>query len=211
LVFLEDSASVPFADDHHATDDVLERYSTGRLADPQRAEFEEHLLVCEYCQARLAREDDFTQGMRDAAALLERPPKAASRWTFSKPAWAFGLAALGLIAVAAIQWPSLRHPPAQGPALVLLHTTRGAESAVVAMAGRPLILVLDLTDLQPSPKYKLEIVDSAGRPALQSEAVPRNDKLEASIAKGLPAGAYFVRIYTFAHELLREYALTVHG
>lgn len=211
MVFVEDSALVPFADDHHATDDVLERYSAGRLDDPQRAEFEEHLLACEHCQARLAREDDFTQGMRDAGALLERQPRAASRWTFSKPAWAFGLAALGLIALAALEWPSLRHSAAQGPAVVLLHTTRGAESPVAALAGKPIILVLDLTDLEPFPKYKLEIVDSAGRPALQSEAVPHNNKLRAFLAKGLPAGAYFVRIYTLAQELLREYALSVHG
>ena len=80
-----------------------------------------------------------------------------------------------------------------------------------APAGNPLALVLDLTGLQQLPKYKLEIVDAAGRPVFQSNGAPRNNQLQAALAKGLTAGAYFVRVYALTGELLREYALTVRG
>jgi len=66
-----------------------------------------------------------------------------------------------------------------------------------------------LTGLQPLASYRLEIVDAAGRPAYQSTEAVRNDNLQTTLARGLPAGAYFVRLYNPGGELLREYALTV--
>jgi len=59
----------------------MEQYSIGRLAERELAKFEEHLLVCESCQARLAREDALRQSISDAAPLLEsRPVAACGRW-----------------------------------------------------------------------------------------------------------------------------------
>jgi len=200
-----------FADDRHAADEVLERYSSGRLASPELAEFEEHLLVCQFCQDRLAREDAFRQGMHDAGAALPQP-RRVSPWRSPKSAWALGLAAAGLIVFAGIEWRSFERP-ADPPAVILLRTTRGAENPALAAgpAGKPLTLVPDLTGLQPLGSYRLEIVDAAGRPAYQSTEAVRNDKLQATLARGLPAGAYFVRLYSPGGELLREYALTVMG
>ena len=65
--------------------------------------------------------------------------------------------------------------------------------------------MLDLTDLLPLPQYRLEIVDAAGRAVFGSSAAPENNKLRATVAKGLPAGTYYVRVY--GQELLREYGL----
>ena len=200
-----------FADKRHATDEVLERYAMGRLAEPALAEFEEHLLVCESCQDRLAREDTIRQGVRDGAAALKQP-RAVVQWRWPKLAWASGLVTVGLLVCAGSTWQFLRRPTAP-PAVILLKTTRGAEnsSLAAAPAGTPLILVLDLTDLQQFSEYTLEIVDGGGRPAFQSTGSPQNNRLQATLTRGLAAGAYFVRVYTPARELLREYALTVRG
>ena len=206
----QDDAARQFADNRHLTAEELERYSVGDLVDPVLAEFEDHLLVCEHCQQRLALEDDFRQGVRGAGFLLLQQPQTPARWRLPKPVWAFGLAALGLIVLVGIEWSALHRSAV--PAVVLLQTARGTESQpVAAPAGKPIILVLDVTDLQPLSKYKVEVVDVAGRPVFQSEAVPSNNKLQAPVAKGLPGGAYFIRVYTLARELLREYALAVRS
>src|ERR1700683_5193913 len=111
-----------FADNRHASDEVLERYSMDCLTGPELAEFEEHLLLCETCQDRLAREDRIRQQVRDAGALLARP-RAAHRWRLPKLAWALSLVAVGLAVFAGIEWQSLRRSTAP-PAVILLQTTR---------------------------------------------------------------------------------------
>lgn len=201
---------VQFADNRHATDDVLEQYSMDRLAGPELAEFEEHLLLCEPCQDRLAREDRIRWRVRDGAAVLR--PRPAVLWRLPKLAWAVGLVAAALVVFAGIQWPSLRRSTAP-PAVILLRTTRGTENPTqaAATAGTPLTLALDLADLQQLSAYTLEIVDAGGHPAFHSYGSPQNNTLQITLTRGLAAGAYFVRVYTPAGELLREYALTVRG
>ena len=54
----------------HITDDDLEPYALGRLAEAQAAPVEEHLLVCEECRGRLAGWDGYPRAMR---AALEKP------------------------------------------------------------------------------------------------------------------------------------------
>jgi len=118
---------------------------------------------------------------------------------------------MGLAIFGGIQWRSLSRA-SDPPAVILLGTTRGTENPTPGAAPprTPLTLLLDVTDLQQSLAYTLEIVDAGGRPAFQSVAGPsQNDKLQAPVARGLPPGAYFVRLSNPAGELLREYALTV--
>jgi hypothetical protein len=198
-----------FADDRHATDETLERYSMNCLAEPELAEFEEHLLVCHACQDRLAREDLIRQRVRDGAMALQQP-RAAVRWRSPKLAWAAGLVAVGLAVLAGSAWRSL-HRSAAAPAVILLRTTRGTDNPALApaSAGQPLTLVLDLTDLPQLPEYKVEIVDVRGRPAFKSNGSYQNGKLQVALTEGLPAGVYFVRLYAPLRDLLREYELTV--
>jgi hypothetical protein len=200
---------VQFADNRHATDEVLERYSMDSLAEPGLTGFEEHLLVCESCQDRLACEDSIRQRVRDGAAVLQQP-RAAVWWRLPRLAWASGLVAAGLVIFAGSALQSLRRSTA-APAVILLQTTRGTENPTLAAApaGKPLTLVLDLTDLQQFSEYTLEIVDAGGHPAFQSSGAAQSNKLQITLAKSLAAGAYFVRVYAPTRELLREYALTV--
>jgi len=205
-----------FWTDRHASDDVLEQYSMGRLDETASQALEEHLLICARCQDNLAFTDAYGQSMRSAATDLRRQARAQAhprlRTGFRKlfdlpnPLWALGAAALVLLVAAGSQWPSVHRSSAQ-PALVLLEASRGAASPVYSStpAAKPFTLLLDLTGLPLLPQYRLEIVDAAGRGVFQSSAAPNGNKLRATIAKGLPQGAYYVRVY--GHELLREYGL----
>ena len=206
----KDYAKVDFAEEDHASDDLLERYAMGRSPAPEMAAFEEHLLACESCQDRLALQDNFRQGVRARGAVLQQPCTAVW-WRFPKLAWAAGLVAAGLAVFAGFEWQSVRRAPGT-PAVILLQTTRGTEDPTpAAPAGRPLTVVLDLTGLQQFSEYKLEIVRAAGRPVFQANRAPQGNKLQATLSRGLAAGAYFVRVYTPTRELLREYALVVRG
>jgi len=202
---------VEFADGRHASDDALERYAAGLSHEPELAELEEHLLVCESCQDRLALEDSIRQCVRDGGAVLQQSRDAVRRRS-PKIAWAFCLVAAGLAVFAAFEWQSV-HRATGTPAVILLQTTRGTEDPALAAApaGRPITLVLDLTGLQQFSEYKLEIVRAAGRPVYQASRAPQGNKLQATLSGGLVAGSYFVRVYTPARELLREYALVVRG
>ena len=194
-----------FVDDCHATDDQFERYSMGRLAGLELEQFEEHLLVCTACQTRLAAEDAFTQGMRSAAQASESQPVAPRR-IHPKLLWGLGLATAALLAVMAVP-PLLTHRPAVQPALVVLQANRGSESSITA-ARTAITLALDLTDLRPFPGYRIEVVDQTGRQVFASQAAPANNSLRVTLSDGLSRGTYFVRLYSPARELLREYALT---
>lgn len=212
MVHRKDYARVEFAEGDHASDDALERYAMGRSPEPELAELEEHLLVCESCRKRLAFEDSIRQRVRDGGAILQQP-RDIIWWPFPKLAWAWaaGLVAVGLAVLAGFGWQSIRR--AQGtPAVILLQTTRGTEDPTpAAPAGRPLTVVLDLTGLQQFAGYKLEIVRAAGRPVFEANPAPQGNKLQATLSRGLPAGAYFVRVYSPTRELLREYTLLVRG
>jgi len=200
----------------HADDDLLERYSMGRLAGPELEKFEEHLLICPQCQDNLDSADAYVGGIRSAAAEFEQQrspvgrPRLRRRFNLQRPAGVLGLAALGLFIAAGIQW-RLLHRSSAPPALVLLEATRGTEnlSKAATPAGKPFILTLDLTDLQPLSSYRLEIVDAAGHRVFESAAAPTNNKLQTTVANGLPTGMYYVRVYAPGAELLREYGLQV--
>src|ERR1035438_2505623 len=124
MVHRKDYARVEFADGYHATDDALERYAMGRSPEPELAGLEEHLLVCESCQDRLALEDSIRQGVRDKGAVLQQPREVVW-WRFPNLAWAAGLVAAGLAVLAGFEWQSVRR--AQGTPAVILLQTRSEE------------------------------------------------------------------------------------
>ena len=208
MVLRKDGNVIQLANGRHPDEEAVEQYSMGRLAERELAKLEEHLLVCESCQARLAHEDALRQSVRDAAPLLE--PRPAAAWGGRlKFAWAAGFLIVFLAVFAGIEGRNLRRSN-EAPAVIMLDATRGAaDASPAAPSGKPLTLVLDLTDLPSFPAYPVEIVDAGGRPAFASSEAPRNSQLRATLARGLAAGPYFVRVYNPARELLREYALTV--
>src|SRR5437660_91851 len=70
----------------HLDDGDLEKYSMGSPRDSEAAGIEEHLLVCEHCQQRLAESDVYVAAMQRAAAHLhsrQNPAPDASQ----RPGW----------------------------------------------------------------------------------------------------------------------------
>jgi anti-sigma factor RsiW len=60
---------VPAAD-RHIDDDDLERYVLDQLSEDAAAPIDEHLVVCQECQDRLAQTDQRVQAMRTALRRL---------------------------------------------------------------------------------------------------------------------------------------------
>jgi len=58
-------------------------------------------------------------------------------------------------------------------------------------AGKPLILVPELTALPALSQYRLEIVDESRNQAFLTYA-PGNNQVWATVVQGLPSGAYYV-------------------
>src|SRR5271157_3526520 len=87
-------------------DEIFERYSIGSLPEEDSAVLEEHLLICEACRQRLAREDMLTGRIRGAAMRARREELAG------RPSWRFptlvpaiaGLAVMLLLVLAALRW-----------------------------------------------------------------------------------------------------------
>jgi hypothetical protein len=52
--------------EHHPSDDIIELYALGRLAEESIPAFEEHLLACAQCQDALHLEDSFSAGINDS-------------------------------------------------------------------------------------------------------------------------------------------------
>ena len=54
----------------HATEELLEEYSFGRISEPQLGWLEEHLLICGTCQDRLQTVDGYVAAIRAAAKAM---------------------------------------------------------------------------------------------------------------------------------------------
>src|SRR5438552_18331838 len=70
----------------HLDDGDIEKYSMGGPRDSEAASLEEHLLICEHCQQRLAESDVYVADMRGAAAHLDTRQKVAQDAS-ERPRW----------------------------------------------------------------------------------------------------------------------------
>lgn len=194
------------------TDEQLELYSLGRMAEPAIASTEEHLLICSHCQDRLNEADEWIGLMKQETARLAAEP-ARSRWSFlhgwamSKPLWAGGFAALAVMVGLSLQMSTR---PAEFPGqTVQLQATRGVQPETHAARNRLLTLKMDLTELPAAEAYRVEVVDSTGSPVWRGKVKPENRRVEVSLERKLQPGAYWVRLYGGGDEYLREYGLRV--
>ena len=194
----------------HIDDELLERYSLGRLAEAESAVVEEHLLVCSECQDRLAEADEYTQVMRQA--LSELPPEKeksswlARLWPLPKMAWIPAAAAVALIAMVVVV------PDYQtAPQTVTLIARRGPEQAPVANAGERLTLELERGTLSAGQPYRIEIANATGTVVWYGVVNWAAGAPSVNVPRPLGPGAYWVRLYDVepGGNLLREYGLTV--
>ena len=198
----------------HPDDEILERYALGRLAEPELGEVEEHVLICEPCQERVAEAEEFAAVMRKAAANVaaERPREAWwRRWLtldwLPMPMPALAAAAMVLVALAV--WQPWRPG---GPAewrTVEMETLRGGERMGGAAEGFALELRLDVTGLETNG-LTAQIVGADGQLVAEPALTAEGGKLKVRYAPGLKAGQYWVRLKRNG-ETAREYSLPVAG
>ena len=94
---------------------------------------------------------------------------------------------------------------------VFLRSSRGIEGLDIAKvpAAKPLSLEIDLSELPAFPHYRLEVVNSMGKPVWQTPVAGRERRISQPLTTGLAAGQYYVRLYNPSGELLREFGLRV--
>jgi hypothetical protein len=194
----------------HIDEEEIERYSMGAMDEGAIAPFEEHLLICESCQLRLAQTDVYVAAMRQACAGLRTAPLQRGLPWLRFPRLVPALAGMAVLMVAAGLWLSRLDLGEAYPFAVDLAATRGAAIAAQAPAGRWLLLRLDLANLPASPGYRLEMVDRSGNRVWQATVPARGSKADFKVPRTQP-GVYFVRVYRPPGELLREYGFEVEA
>ncbi len=195
------------AQEPHPVEETVERYAAGLLPEEQAFEIERHLLLCDACRDRVAAADTYVPAMKTAARRL--PPekvKKPFRWGFRVYIPAFAMAALALAAVVFLPHARVDRPPVD----VALFAMRGAAGAAEAPSRTPLRLEPDLTGLEESPSYRLEIVDSSGHPVWNGAFAPQPAP-SAVLIPSQRQGTYFVRVSLPSGRQLREYALRLRG
>lgn len=200
---------MPAAFDRHISEDALERYSLGILAEMEVPPLEEHLLICPSCQDRLAQMDSFVRATQRAARKLrgERPPG----WWIAAPAWAAGLAVAAIVLFLVARSGLLRQATGSPAVAVFLRSARGPDDLGIqrAPAGRPLRLSWDASEWPSLPSYRVQVVNSSGRLLLESAADSRQGRPSILLREALPRGKYWIRLYgpSSQGELLREFGL----
>jgi hypothetical protein len=195
---------------YHLDDEEFERYSMGAMPEAAIAPFEEHLLVCEPCQLRLAQTDAYVGAMRQASARPRTEPLKRGLPWLRFPRLVPALAGMAVAIVAAGLWISRPDMGEAHPFAVDLEATRGAAIEARAPAGRWLLLRLDLANLPASSSYRLEMVDRFGSRIYQATVAAQGSKA-GFMVPGTQPGIYFVRLYRPPGELLREYGFEVQG
>ena len=196
----------------HLDESDLEQYSMGKLLGERLESFEEHLLACESCQDRLLEMEAYVNAVRSVSPKLRQSNRARWRERFFRPrptwvaAFAMGVVLLGLGRV----WLVAPRSPTDFAA-VFLYASRGIEGLAIAKApaGKPLAFIIDLTELPPLPSYRIEIVNSQGQPVWQVTAGAHEGRIAPTLTNGLSAGQYYLRLYTTAGKLLREFGLRI--
>ena len=195
----------------HLDTSEIEQYSMGTLPEPKIKLFEEHFLACESCQDQLLEMEAYVNAVRSVSPKLRTASASRREWRFTwgTPAWVAAGIVMGGALFLAKNW--MPHPTARPEVAVVLRASRGIEDLdkATASAGQPLMLIIDLMEIPQASSYRLEIVDSPGKPEWNGAAVSQGGKILQQIAKGLSAGRHYVRLYGANGELLREFRLLV--
>jgi len=198
----------------HPEEEILERFAMKRLDEPQLAEFEEHLLLCEHCQNRLDEVTEYAAVAREAAEnVATAPVKETSRRKWGSLDWlpmpAPALAAAFIVLIAILVWQPWRVTAPGEWRTVELATLRGAREASTAAAGFSLHLRLDVSGLDAGGA-SAAIVNASGAVLAETPVSLVDGKAELNYAAGLAAGQYWVRLKK-AGETVREYSLAVNS
>lgn len=200
---------MPAAFHRHISENALERYSLGTLAEMEVPPLEEHLLICPSCQDRLAQMDSFVRATQRAARKLRA--ESPRGWRIAAPAWAAGLVVAAIVVFWVVRSGVLRQAAGSPAVAVFLQSARGPEDLGIqhAPAGRPLRLSWDASEWPSLPSYRVRVVNSSGRLLLETVAASRQGRPSILLREALPRGRYWIRLYgpSSQGELLREFGL----
>jgi hypothetical protein len=183
---------------------MLEEYAFNRLSESEVESLEEHVLICSICQDRLRAVDQYILLMKKAAAQLQAPAQVRTRRaTFALWMWA-GAAAAVITAGMLLTRPAAPSGRTMG---VELASFRGGAEVAHAMAGRPLDLAIDLSDLSPAVAYRVQVVNAAGSEEWSGRVTASGAKIVAHLAQPLRRGQHWVRVSSADGQLLREFGL----
>ena len=199
---------------NHPTDDVLEEYMFGRLAEAVLEPVETHVLTCDLCVRRLELLETDAAALKLAlsgVSIRHSSDARAPVWNWiSLPslAWITAAALLALF----VSVPKLAQhgtPKAQ----VTLHAYRGSEIAVLPM-HQSALLTMDAFDL-PTEAVSVQVVDSNGKELWTGRTSIRNDRADVVLPALTKRGTYFLRLYgplpsATDTSLLREFVFQVH-
>jgi len=186
----------------HLAETAMDQYALGLMPEEEISTFEEHLLLCGSCQARLAQNDAFVKAMQEAGAEYVKQTAGERSDRRARVPVLTTLAAGLMLAAGAAVWHQAQSTGQ--PAIVSLAAYRGTAVRAQAPAARELVLHFDLLGLPDFPSYELEIVDRWGTPVLRVDAAPGSAAVPA-----LRAGSYYIRLYAPGGQLLREYGFEV--
>jgi hypothetical protein len=184
------------------SDELVERYSLGRLTEQERDLFEEHFLLCEACQQRLQASDEYVAAAKAAGAQLarRRPARAATAGGlgFFRPALSLPVALA--VATAGIGGLSLflLWQPAPGileTSRVSLASLRAAGAVHRTKPARRLILDIDTSRLPANCDCRLQIVDRRGQPLWEQRVRVDGPAISVEVDRVLATGRYWVRLY----------------
>jgi hypothetical protein len=191
--------------DRHLDPEDLERYSMGTGSLRITPLIEEHLLTCAGCQDRLRETDDYLLAVRTSAERLRQDDRTAIGREHRILTWFPALVAVACGLLLLVAGPRFFRQP--GPVVaVSLTAMRGDGAGSTAPSGHELILRPNLTGLAEARSYRLEIVDGTGHTVRRGILSRARNEVQVP---GLGSGLYFVRVYTPAGELLREYGLRI--
>lgn len=198
-------------------DDELELYAMGRLAAGPEAALDEHLLVCQACQDRLAGTDLDVAAVKLAIGQLERRRGWSGRlqhtlqnFRHSRRTWLMLPAAAVLLL--AVFSPMVRGPaPAMANLELLATRDAGTPTAVEAPEDASLNLTLNTAGLPNASSWLVQIADSNGAVVRQVTGTTVNSRVVVQVSPGLDTGVYWVRLASAdsPEKLLREYALRI--
>jgi hypothetical protein len=202
----------------HPTEEILEEYSFGRVCEPALTPLEEHLFDCTLCQSTLLAIDEYRALMKTAMAAREREGRASlapSSWSALPRIPGFNMALAGafmlMLLSATIAWRLQTPSSVARPEIVKLIALRGAggDGSARAPSGRPLILVIEKTDLPSSLTYRVEVVSSSGHPIWSGAAQVTDQSISAHATTSFQPGKYWVRLYSSGDKLRREFGLRI--
>jgi len=200
----------------HMEESEIEKYSMGDGSEAGSSRFEEHLLICESCQNRVAENERYVSAMQCASAQIRREDLRTERRRWFAPFLIPTLAAAASVVFLAVglRWVNgpakWRNLVTVEPAFAInLVATRGVIEAK-APAGRALSVQLDLAGLPPESPFRLEMVDALGKGVWQGAVGLQGSKAVASVPQ-MVSGLYFLRAYGPSGKLLREYGLEVES